>query len=426
MKKVYLQNLPEAIYTERVVKDLGYHSLACVNELSWKYQFTNRKYVLLNALKIPHKHPYLHKVGEFIPSSVLENDGYVYFPLHPDAFDDISSGKEKTELYEILTSPSLINKEYYKGITTVTSRTFLCENKLIKDEKYFNWVKVHINRHVSRSLRDLYGTSLTHGYDVSCDLYEFLKTQPKGFEDFHFFPEHGYSFGKDIMAGISCLFRPSTPISMNSQYHIDLSDRYTYLSLFVLYGNNCRTHSKPLILQLAKQHNMSLMKYLDERILEPHIRHWTLIAQRRGMLMQNHAQNTVFIYDRKLGDIIGLAYRDLSSTTIDPRIRYLEKLNSNNFRSHKIGGPDRLSAEQEYSVIYDCFIGQMFDRILFNLKEYTDFHEKEFINIIKSHFHNYFPNYKNYFPDGLYLKSAELEKIGVRMSTKYQEPPLYR
>ncbi len=296
---------------------------------------------------------------------------------------------------------------FITAIPTASTRTVINEN----DKTYF--IKLHFPARISRFNRRLSASSVKHSIQVSRDLEESLANAPKSFA---YLPE---SIGLIAPEGHGCIIREKTPRPY-------VSDERYLIPFFALYSKDPGTTNDPLLVQMIKKTKEIPLDYFINKIFHPFIDVWSFYAKERGILLENHCQNTLLEVNQKY-EPTRIVCRDFQSDMIDTRVRKEKNLEVP-FEKHLIGGKqDPFPKEQEYSIVWDHFVASyVFPYFTACLKEYFSIPEETTQKAIQQKFRELFSEQEKYFPKTEFkLMNKIFEDNKVQLEDTH-EPPKYR
>ncbi|MBI4919010.1 hypothetical protein HY837_03710 [archaeon] len=290
---------------------------------------------------------------------------------------------------------------------TASTRTVINEN----DKSYF--IKLHFPARISRFNRRLTANSVKHSIRVSKDLEESLAYAPKSFA---YLPE---SIGLIAPEGHGCIIREITPRPLAKD------ERYL-IPFFALYSKDPQTSDEPLLIQMIKKSKETPLDYFINKIVHPFIEVWAFYSRERGILLENHCQNTLLEINQKY-EPTRIVCRDFQSDMIDTQVREEKNLEIP-FEKHLIGGKqDPFPKEQEYSIVWDHFVASyVFPYFSACLKEHFNITEETTQKAIQQKFREIFTNQEKYFPKTEFkLVNKIFENNEVQLEDTH-EPPKYR
>lgn len=313
----------------------------------------------------------------------------IRFFLHPETLNELNIDKERI-IYELKVEP------------TSSTRTLLP-----KEKKYF--VKLHLNKRLSRFIRRLRPSSVEHSIFVSAELEKMIDKAP---EIFAFLPETiGIVYNK-----IGMIIREKIP-----RPYVD--EERILVPLFSLYSRDLK-HKKniPLFVQLVFLNNEDPVDYFIEFIVEPLFANMKFCIEEYGLLLEPHGQN-VLAEINNAGEIKRLVHRDFQSMYVDSEIRKKKGLPLT-FKKHIMG--EECPKEVSYSVVYDQYIGcYLFDPFVRLISDTWSISSDKIILRIKQSFSKYFD--RSLFPKNAYYKMQKktFEDNDAEFK-KYSRRPKYR
>jgi len=292
---------------------------------------------------------------------------------------------------------------HVKAMPTASTRTVLAED-------YF--IKLHFPARISRFNRRLRASSVEHSVLVSKDLEETTNAP----ESFAFLPE---SIGLISPEGHGCLIREKTPRPLVDE------ERYI-VPFFSLYSKDPNTNDDPLLVQMIKRSNEQPLDYFVNKIVQPFLEVWTFFARERGILLENHCQNTLLEVNKNY-EPARIVCRDFQSNMIDTKNRAANNLHIP-FKKHLIGGEnDPFPVEQEYSIVYDHLVASYgFPYFTNCLEEYFDILERTTEKAIREKFRELFPNQYDYFPRTEYTFADKIFEDNEVVLEDTNEKPKFR
>ena len=312
----------------------------------------------------------------------FKTDKGINFFLHPEMFKE-----------ENPTIKNLIKQRVERTIQvkpTASTRTVVCKNLPF-------FLKLHLNKRISRHNRRLRASSVMHSILVSRDLDAAISKMPSYFA---YLPETvGVIIGKGNDA-IGMIVREMIPRPV-------IQEKRFILPYFALWSkDDFKESDPPLLVQLIIYHKENPKDFFLHKIIEPVIKSWVWAAKERGILLECHGQNTLLEFNDHLMPT-RVVHRDFQSLEIDPNIRIQKNL-SMPFFKHRIGIDDP-PHKIEYSLVYDFFIGHhMFSHLLKPMAFYFHMDELELKKEIAKLFQKHFQNWEEYFPRDFYYKLGKL------------------
>ena len=299
----------------------------------------------------------------------VSGDG-IRFCLHPEML------KESNPTIDRLVQ----HVDGYLTVTpTASTRTVYCEQPAPM------FLKLHLNKRISRYVRRLKGSSVEHSTLISQD-FEQANTPPF----FAYLPESiGVIAGRGKDA-IGMIYRETTPRPLaDEKRHL-----VPYFSLWS--PDDANPQDPPLLVQLINHHNANPREFFLEKIIEPLIASWAWATKERGILLESHGQNALLELDKNYNPT-RVVHRDFQSLEVDPKIRAAKGL-SMPFTKHRIGIDDP-PRKIEYSLVYDVFVGDyLFSHIVKPMTAYFGIKEETLKQGIRDLFQQHFPDWKRYFP----------------------------
>lgn len=215
-----------------------------------------------------------------------------------------------------------------------STRTVLPEG-----EDYF--LKLHLNRRLSKYIRRLTPSSVEHSVLISSELETSLGVAPLSFG---YFPESiGVAYRE-----IGMLVREAAPRPFSQESRIQVP-------LFSLYSRDTkRPDDEPFFVQLVDRQGVDPLDFLIEGIINPLFVNMSWAIQNHGLLLEPHGQNVVVEMGPDF-DIARLLHRDFQSMYVDTAIRQRNGL-SQPFSKHLMGV--ECSKELSYGLVYDQFVGE--------------------------------------------------------------------
>lgn len=369
------------LYLERYVNQRNYSRFCNYSEVSEDFRPSSKKenfhmpFIPLDKSSIGIvESPYL----DIQLAKLLINSNEIKFFFHPDnvSLDDLFiTNLDSSKISNISVGP------------TASTRTILAE---MDGRKFF--IKTHLPKRISRFNRRLSATSIQHSIQVSDDLCSSVLPP-----DIGFLPE---TFGVwQKKSGWGYLIRDIKPFPQ-------VEEQRVLLPLFSLHSPDRFSYAdEPLLVQLIKQKKADPIRYTLKNIILPIIRHWCLIAQERGILLESHGQNTLIELDNDK-NITRIIYRDFQSLMIDTEVRKRKGLLNNfknDFKKHRIGIDSHFNRSQEYSLTYDYFVCHHgLEPIVQCLETYFQIDGSKIRDAVKRSFRRYFPDYKKFFPPTTY------------------------
>ena len=327
-------------------------------------------------------------------------DKEVSFFCHPNALDEFAG----------CPGFSSLSREERATPTSSTRTVMLLDSR----EQFM--VKLHLNKRISRFIRRLTASSVSHSVQISreCERLAMLPGCPR---EFAYLPESIGVVHKG--KGVGFIVREFLPRPVR------LSPG-TLVPFFALYSRDERApNDAPILSQLAGAVGMDPLKYFMRHILDPFMKCWAFAFLEGGILFESHAQNTLLELDEQFIPR-RIVQRDFQSIPIDPVIRKGKGL-SIPFRKHIIGGEDypRLI---EHSLIFDHFIGDyLFGAFAeFFLREHR-IPNKEFFSVVQKSFRAHIPRVieREFFPKG-HVTFTDTFKDNICPLLYLHEAPLCR
>ncbi|MEK6857576.1 MAG: hypothetical protein AABX39_03235 [Nanoarchaeota archaeon] len=290
------------------------------------------------------------------------------------------------------------------SVPTASTRTVLAKD-------YF--IKLHFPARISRFNRRLKEGSVEHSILVSRDIEESLVQAPKSFA---YLPE---SIGIIVPEGHGCIIREkiARPFVDEKRYLIPF---------FALYSKDPNSKDEPLLVQMIKNSNELPLDYFINKIVQPFVEVWSFFAKERGILLENHCQNTLLEVNQNY-EPTRIVCRDFQSDMIDAKVREQKNL-AVPFKKHLIGGAqDPFPKEQEYSIVWDHFVASyVFPFFTSCLKEYFAVSEEVSQQAIKEKFRELFPDSSKYFPKTEYTLADKIFEDNSVQLEDTNELPKYR
>lgn len=309
-----------------------------------------------------------------IHQSLIVGDKVAFF-CHPDALSEFALCRDfRTPTRHERSSP------------TSSTRTVM----LLDTPGQF-MVKLHLNKRISRFIRRLTASSISHSIQISreCERLALLPSCPK---EFAFLPESIGVIHRQTKVGF--IVREFLPRPHASSPGI-------LVPFFALYSRDERTPGDtPLLSQLSSTAGMEPLKYFVRYILDPFMKCWAFAFLEGGILFESHAQNTLLELDANFVPR-RIVQRDFQSISVDPVIR-CERGLSLPFRKHVIGKED-YPRFLEHSLIFDHFIGDyLFSAFAEFFSHEHGVSHKDFFSAVKKSFRAHVPLAieKEFFPKG--------------------------
>jgi hypothetical protein len=294
------------------------------------------------------------------------------FFVHPEMLADYSKDPVLKRLCNL--------DGYLEVSPTSSTRTLLPVN----NTGYF--VKTHLDRRISRYIRRIRASSVEHSLKISRDIDNAIDLP----SNFGYLPESvGIVYG-----GVGQILRESTPRPFSSNSNV-------LIPYFSMHSHDLKnSKDEPLMVQMIKERNLNPSSFIIDMI-EPVVSSWCYFAQKRGILLESHGQNTLLELDSDL-NFNRVVIRDFQSLMVDSDMRRVNGLHLD-FDKHILGHEDGITSKQNYSFVYDWFLGHyLFDKIIETGEEYFDVDKKEIQGNIKEIFNHHFKDQKEFFPKEVY------------------------
>jgi len=382
MKLEELANKNAYIYLERYVNKPKYSVFAQYSEVDERYHPRKKN----GSLQIPFTVRTDIKLLTAYPDkkviSQIVNNGIKFFE-HPQ-FNERADG-------------------FIDANPTASTRTVLSND-------YF--IKLHFPARISRFNRRLRADSVEHSIFISRDLEETINA-PKSFA---YLPE---SIGMIAPEGHGCLIREKIPRPL-------VEEERHLIPFFALYSEDPNSNEEPLLVQMIKKSNEQPLNYFISKIVHPFLEIWTFFARERGILLENHCQNTLLELNTNY-EPTRIVCRDFQSNMVDAKTRLANKL-SIPFKKHLIGGEnDPFPVEQEYSIVYDHLVASyVFPYFTKCLNEYFSIPEQTTAKAIQEKFRELFPNQYDYFPETEYKFANKIFENNDVVLEDTNEKPKFR
>ncbi|MBS3071671.1 hypothetical protein J4408_01635 [Candidatus Pacearchaeota archaeon] len=308
----------------------------------------------------------------------------VNFFIHPDM------------LYEI--KPTNLN--WKKSVQpTSSTRTVLIDKNI--------FVKLHLNKRLSRYIRRLTKSSVIHSIKVSSELEQAIlkKNIP---ESFAFLPET-----------IGIVYRNFGMLVRETQPRPSVREKRIIVPMFSLYSRDLNKPSdKPLFVQIVERRKIDPMDFLINEIIWPLFKNMSFFINNYGLLLEPHGQNILAEIAPNL-KITRIVHRDFQSMYIDLDIRKKKKL-SNKFNKHLMGTECKKIIS--YSLVYDNYVGRyMLDKFVKLINKEWNIPKRVIISKIKESFKRFFD--QSLFPKNYFYTMAESEfKNNKTVFTRHKNP----
>ncbi len=328
----------------------------------------------------------------------------IRFFLHPGMQDK----------YDISEIDDLKSENIYSSI--LVSPTASTRTVSVFNEKYM--VKLNLDKLHSRYVRRLRANSVEHSLLVSEELMR-LCSDKEGLDIFAYLPES---------VGVVCGDDKHSPgYILREMIPKPLSGERRYLApFFSLYGQDMKNKDdKPLLIQLIEKSGKPAIDYFIQDIIDPLIHTWVYCLKETGIMLESHGQNTLVELNNE-GGIERIVMRDFQSLMIDEEIRK-EKGLEKKFKKHIVGEEDGITREQEYSLVYDRFVGHyLIGYLTKTLCQYYDYTEDFAANAVKEVFKYRFPDHKDYFPKEEYAFAGKIFQDNVTKLKVISDEPRFR
>lgn len=306
------------------------------------------------------------------------NSNGIRFVLHPD----------------MLTEPNPTIDALVKQTNGQLEVTPTASTRTVYSGELDSFLKLHLNKRISRYIRRLRPSSVEHSILISQDLDQ-AEIPPF----FAYLPESvGVIAGTDDNA-IGMIYRETIPRPViNEKRHL-----VPYFSLWST--DSKQTEDLPLLVQLIQHHKAEPLSFFLEKIIEPLIASWAWGAKERGILLESHGQNTLLELDANYTPT-RIVHRDFQSLEVDPEVRKQHRLDMP-FNKHRIGIDDP-PRKIEYSLVYDVFVGDyLFSHIVKPMTTHFGLKEETLRAGIRRLFQEYIPEWKRYFPADSWYKLGQ-------------------
>jgi siderophore synthetase component len=324
---------------------------------------------------------------------------YVLFAIHPEIWGDFEvSGMEILRRFP--------RGEVIAAVPTASTRTvFVTELDGVVPNHY---LKLHLPRRVSRFNRRLRHLNIANSVAVTKDLREIR------FHKFAYLGDTlGFTLGNEHDSW-GFLVREATALPFEGTHFL--------IPCFALYGCDLKNpEDRPLLIQLIKASGEDPENFVTEEIIVPVIECWTHIARERRILLESHAQNTLLEVDADFRPR-RIVHRDFD-VWIDREARRRAGL-SVAFEGDADDGENH-PIEQQYSLVYDHFMGrEFFDYLLNCLRPFYDVDEEAIRERAREAFHRGFPDADSCFPSAttFYFSDAPAKDNKVELIDMKQKP----
>ncbi|MBU1202055.1 MAG: hypothetical protein KJ583_07140 [Nanoarchaeota archaeon] len=364
------QAIDNLIYLERYVNTRKYADYAAFSDVSREYhpvegsESFNLGYIDLDPDEIT-----VLKANPDTELNIKPNRFYV----HPDMINEYS---------EIPEFKTLARQNGNVKVTpTSSTRTVMPIG-----ENYY--IKVNLNKRISRYIRRLRKNSVEHSIKISNEMEEASRNAP---EEFAYLPE---SYGM-IYNGIGQIIREATPRPIAED------DRFM-IPYFSLHSRDLKNpKDDPLLVQLINRSGSKPADYFLDKIINPLISCWSWMAQERGVLLESHSQNTLLELDYNF-EPRRVVHRDFQSLMVNTELRR-EKGLENCFNKHILGQEDGIAIKQNYSFVFDWFIGHyLLDKMVGCMDRHYSINPEDIKDGVKDVFNHHFKNQKLYFSKEVY------------------------
>lgn len=214
------------------------------------------------------------------------------------------------------------------------------------------------------------------------------------------------------------IIREMTPFPYDNSLNVLL------IPYFALYGKDkYNPEEVPLLKKLIDESGCDPVQFVLEQLMFPVIRFFIYILVEHGLLLEPHAQNSLFTYN---GKILRYIFRDLDLKVYTPVWKRLGN-STDNLRSEFM--TDEPSEHRpvgcNVSLKYDRSMGKLlFDHLANCMEEYYQVPSSILEDKCKAYFTDLLPNYREYFPEVAY-DLGEM-KEGSYYSELLTTPPRWR
>lgn len=206
--------------------------------------------------------------------------------------------------------------------------------------------KTDLDKRHFRFIRRLKGGSVEHSIAINRDIR--LTTETGAVPFYAYLPEVvGLVYG-DMQTGTGVLYRELQPRPL-------VRERRALVPYFALYSRDSYfPQDKPLMYELIERNSAHDPVGFFVNVLVGLVQDtWTYFVAHRGLLPELHGQNMCLELDTH-GAPTRLVHRDFQSMYSDCDRR--SALSLPQFKKHHAGEEDRITKEQQYSLVFDHFI----------------------------------------------------------------------
>jgi hypothetical protein len=255
-----------------------------------------------------------------------------------------------------------------------------------------HFVKLHYPRRISRFNRRLRRKNIRSSVEATRDLVHVR------FDKFAYLPDSlGFIYG-DGGNPWGFLVREGTPRPFQEARFL--------IPYFALYGGDLRhPEDRPLLVQMIERLGADPQSFVISEIMVPVLDCWAKVVRERGILLESHAQNLLLEIDSDFRPC-RVVHRDFD-VWVDAEVRKQAGLE---VMGASIGTDTPYPREQQYSLVYDHFIGrELFDYLLGVLTRFYSAKEAAVRGRVAEAFHRNFPDADVFLPgDTTYYFSNEL------------------
>ncbi|MBU1850064.1 MAG: hypothetical protein KKH40_05040, partial [Nanoarchaeota archaeon] len=385
----------QLMYLERYVNDRKYADYATFSEVKNIYHpIEGKNSFMLGYTDLKKEDNY--KVLLANPDKNLSIKPNRFY-IHPEMLPDFEKDSGLRRLTQI--------DGYMEVSPTSSTRTVWPVNN------YGYYVKTHLDRRISRYIRRVRKSSVEHSIKISRDIEE-ATDAPK---EFGFLPETvGLTYGS-----IGQIIRETEPRPC-------VYEKRMLIPYFSLHSKDMKNpDDEPLMVQMIKEKCAEPNNFFVEQLIKPVISTWAFFAQNRGILLESHGQNTLLELNYDL-EPTRVVHRDFQSLMVDFDIRRIKGLHTN-FEKHILGREDNISTKQNYSFVYDWFLGHyLFDKMIECMVKHFNSDEKKIKGSIKEVFNEQFKDQFEFFPEKVYGFTEEFGEDNKTYLKIRQDEPDYR
>ena len=160
-----------------------------------------------------------------------------------------------------------------------------------------------------------------------------------------------------------------------------------------------------LLVQLIEYHDADPLEFLVESVIKPIIESWSEVVQKRGILLDAHAQNTLLELDNKFIPR-RVIHRDSEGREIDAGIRRAKGLPI--LFPYYVMQPEDQKNKAIYSNVYDYQIGHhSLNFLATTLEQYFQVPIEHVREEARRIFHKSFPDSADYLPPTVFQYSSQ-------------------